>query len=254
MENPLIIANWKMKLSSSDSLDLARKVKKSSSRYTGVQVVLCPQFTEIGQVKEIIKDTDLMLGAQDCFWEENGAFTGEISPKVLAEYGVKYVLIGHSERREHICETNEMTHKKVRLLLTIDMIPVLCIGETFEQRQDGLKDVVLTKQLHSALNGLWMNKADKLVIAYEPVWVIGSGQDVDAQEIEHTHQIIKQLLYDLFEEKAVDEQIKIIYGGSVDPENVAQYIAQPSVAGVLIGTAALDAAQFSAVVAQAKKS
>jgi len=254
MQNPLIIANWKMKLNASESLDLAKKIKKASTKYKDAEVVLCPQFTEITQVSEIIKDTKVNLGAQDCFWEEKGAFTGEISPKVLQEYGVKYVIVGHSERRQNLTETNEMIHKKVRLLLTVNMIPVLCIGETFKERQDGLKDVVLTKQLHTALNGLWFNKADKLVVAYEPVWVIGSGQDVDPDEIEHTHQVIRQTLYDLFEEKVVDEQIKIIYGGSVDPENVAPYLSQRTVHGVLVGSASLDAMQFSAVVVQANKS
>ncbi|MBU2576060.1 triose-phosphate isomerase [Patescibacteria group bacterium] len=253
MENPLIIANWKMKLNASDSLDLAKRVKKASAKYNGVEVVLCPSFTEIAQVNEIIKGSNIKLGAQDCFWEEQGSFTGEISPKSLQDYDVKYVLVGHSERRQNLGETEEMIHKKVRLLLTIDITPVLCIGETFEERQDGLKDVVLTRQLHNAFNGLWLNKSDRLVVAYEPVWVIGSGQDIDPDEIEHTHQIIRQLLYDLFEDRVVDEQVKIIYGGSVDSENIAQYIARPIVQGVLVGGASLDATHFSTIIAQAKK-
>ncbi|PJC40498.1 MAG: triose-phosphate isomerase [Parcubacteria group bacterium CG_4_9_14_0_2_um_filter_41_8] len=253
MQNPLIIANWKMKLLPSQSLDLARKLKKASSKYAGAEVVVCPSFTEIAQVGEIIKDTNIKLGAQDCFWEEQGAFTGEVSPKSLLDYGVEYILVGHSERRQNLSETGDMIHKKVRLLFTLDITPVLCIGETFEERQDGLKDVVLTRQLHNALNGLWLNKGDKLVIAYEPVWVIGSGQDVDPEEIGHTHQIINQVLYDIFENSVVKDQIKVIYGGSVDPENVGAYISKASVQGALVGTASLDATQFSAIVAQAKK-
>jgi len=253
MKNSLIIANWKMKLNSSESLDLAKKIKKASIKYTGAEVVLCPSFTELAQVREIIKNSDIKLGAQDCFWEEKGSFTGEVSPKVLQDYNVKYVLVGHSERRQNLGETEKMIHNKVRFLFTTEMTPVLCIGETFEQRQDGLKDVVLTRQLHSALNGLWLNKSDRLVIAYEPVWVIGSGQDIDPDEIEQTHQIIRQLLYDLFEDRVVDEQIKIIYGGSVDPENVAKYISQPTVHGVLVGGASLDSTHFTSIIAQTKK-
>lgn len=254
MQNPLIIANWKMKLLQSESIALAKKIVKASAKYKDAEIVLCPSFVSIAAVAEIIKPSKIILGAQDCFWEEQGAFTGEISPKSLKEIGVRYVIVGHSERRQNFLETDDMAHKKIRLLMTIDMIPVLCVGETFEERQEGLKDVVVTRQLHGALNGIWFNKIDRLVIAYEPVWVIGSGQDVEPQEIEHTHQIIKQTLYDMFPDKVVDEQIKIIYGGSVDPENISAYIALPNVQGVLVGTASLDAMLFSAIIAKAKKS
>ncbi|OJI06517.1 triose-phosphate isomerase [bacterium CG10_46_32] len=252
-KQPLVIANWKMKLLPEQAFDLAKKVKKSSAKYTGAEVVLCPAFTEISAIANIIKGSELKLGAQDCFWEEHGAFTGEISPKQLLAYDVHTVIIGHSERREHVQESGDMIHKKIRLLLSLGMRPVLCIGESFDERAEGQKEVVLLQQIHAALDGLWLTDSNQLVVAYEPVWVIGSGQDIDPHEIEHTHQVIKQALGDIFTSAVVDEHVKIIYGGSVDPENVGHYMRQNSVSGVLVGTVSLDATQFSAVVAGAIK-
>ncbi|MDZ4221689.1 MAG: triose-phosphate isomerase, partial [Patescibacteria group bacterium] len=171
----------------------------------------------------------------------------------LAQLGAGTVIAGHSERREHMAESSAMIHKKIRLLLSLGMRPVLCVGESFDERANGQKEVVLMRQLHEALDGLWLTNAHQLVVAYEPVWVIGSGQDVDPSEIEHTHQVIQQSLYDIFAHPAVDEHVKIIYGGSVDPENAGRYMRNPTVAGVLVGTASLDAASFSAIVAGALK-
>ncbi|MBI1961671.1 MAG: triose-phosphate isomerase [Parcubacteria group bacterium] len=253
-KQPLVIANWKMKLTASAALDLARKIKKASAKYRGAEVVVCPSFTELGAVADILDGSGAALGAQDCFWEEQGAFTGEVSPKQLAAYGVATVIVGHSERREHLRESGDMIHKKIRVLLSLGMRPVLCVGESFDERAEGQKEVSLAAQVHQALDGLWLTRAHELVVAYEPVWVIGSGQDIDPNEIEHTHQVIRQSLCDIFTPSVVDEHIKIIYGGSVDPENVGRYMAKPSVAGVLVGTASLDATRFSAVVAGALKS
>lgn len=246
---PLVIANWKMKLFPEQALDLAKKVKKASAKYAGAEVVLCPSFTELSAVADVIRGTSLLLGAQDCFWEEQGAFTGEVSPKQLAPYGASTVICGHSERRGTMQESGDMIHKKIRLLLSLGMRPVLCVGELFDERAEGQKEVVLLAQIRAALDGLWLTDANELVVAYEPVWVIGSGQDVDPNEIEHTHQVITQALGDIFTPKVVDEHVKIIYGGSVDSENVGPYARQKSVQGVLVGTASLDATQFSAIVA-----
>ncbi|MBI2050424.1 MAG: triose-phosphate isomerase [Parcubacteria group bacterium] len=253
MKNPLVIANWKMKLAPSEALALAKKVAKASAKFKGADVVLCPSFTELAAVSDIVRESGIQMGAQNCFWEEQGAFTGEVSPKQLASYGVTTVIVGHSERRAHLFESGEMIHKKIRMLLSLGLRPVLCVGEQFDDRAEGQKEAVLLRQLHDALNGLWLTQACELIVAYEPVWVIGSGQDIDPNEIEHTHQVIEQSLYDLFSHQAVDEHVKIIYGGSVDPENVGRYTAQPTVDGVLVGTASLDATQFSAIIAGALK-
>ena len=226
---------------------------KSAPKNKNVEVVVCPSFTELAAVGEAIKGSGLKLGSQDCFWEESGAFTGAVSPKNLQEYGVEYVLVGHSERREHLAETGAMIRKKIFTAFRVGLVPVLCIGESFSQRQEGQKEVALIQELHQALDGLWLTEAQRLVVAYEPVWVIGSGQAVSGDEAEHTHQVIKQTLYDLFPASVVQEQLRIIYGGSVDPENVAQFMVQSTVDGVLVGTSSLDATVFGALVAAAVK-
>lgn len=253
MNKPLIIANWKMKLGPAESVALAKKIAKSAKKSNGAQVVLCPGFTELAAVGEAIKGSGVALGAQDCFWEESGAFTGEVSPKTLKEYGVEYVIIGHSERREHLAETDKMVHRKVRMLLSLGLVPVICVGETFDERQEGQKEVVIIREVEAALSGIWLNKMDRVVIAYEPIWVIGSGQAVLPEEAEHTHQVIQQALYDLLPDAAVREHVRIIYGGSVDPNNVAQFVAEPTIGGVLVGGASLDSSVFSALIASAIK-
>lgn len=253
MKSPLIIANWKMKLSPEESLALAKKVAKASAKYKNAEVALCPAFTEMAAVAEIIKQTSLKLGAQDCFWESVGAFTGEVSPATLKSYGAQFVIIGHSERRQNMAESTVMTQKKLRAALTAGLTPVLCVGESFSERQEGQKEVALIRELTEAMKGLWFNKMDRLVVAYEPVWVIGSGQAVAPEEAEHTNLVIKHTLYDLAPKSVVDEQVRLIYGGSVDPENAGEFLKQPTVGGVLVGTACLDATIFSALVAAAGK-
>ena len=252
MKTPLIIANWKMNLNPAEAAALAKKIAKVSAKHKNAEIVLCPSFTEIAAVADCLRVSSVALGAQDCFWEESGAFTGEISPASLRSYGVRYVLVGHSERREYLSESGAMAHKKVQAALNHELVPVLCVGESFVKRQEGQKEVVIIKQLQEALGGLWLNKPDRLVVAYEPIWVIGSGQAVTAEEAEHTHLVIRQTLYDIFPHAVVAEQTVIIYGGSVDPENAGAFMRQATVGGVLVGTASLDAAKFSAVIAAAK--
>lgn len=248
---PLLIANWKMKLALGESVLLARKIAKIAEKYTLAEVVVCPSFTELSAVSESIKNTRVRLGAQNCFWEDAGAYTGEISGKVLKEYGTQYVLVGHSERRALVGETDEMINKKIRYLLSIGLTPVLCIGETFEERQHGQKDTVLLRKVEKALRGVSLNALGSLVIAYEPVWVIGSGQAVDPHEAEQTNRVIKHALYELFPESIVEQKIRTLYGGSVDPENVNSFMTQSTIDGVLVGTASLDASVFGSLVAAA---
>ncbi len=254
MAKPLVVANWKMKLAPRAAAELAAKTAKAVRKYEGAQVVLCPGFMELAAVREAIQKSAVKLGAQDCFWEEAGAFTGAVSPRNLKEYGVEYVIVGHSERREYLGETDEMVHKKIKLLLSLGLRPILCIGESFSERQEGRKEVVLIRELHAALDGLWLNGLNELIVAYEPIWVIGSGQAVSAEEAQHTHQVIRQTLYDIWPRAAVDSQVSIIYGGSVDPENVGSFLAQSAVAGVLVGTASLSATALAAIAAAAAKS
>lgn len=253
MKKPLIIANWKMKLGSSESLNLAKKLSRFLKKSIFAEVILCPSFTEIAMVSDILKNTEIKLGAQDCFWEESGAFTGEISPKVLKDYGVQYVIVGHSERRQYLGETDDMIHRKIRVALSVGITPVICVGETFDERQSGVKDITIIRQVEKAISGIWLNKMDKIIIAYEPIWVIGSGQAVDPKEAEHTHNLIRQTLYDALPDKVVDEQIRIIYGGSVEPQIVSLFLKQPTIDGVLVGGASLDSNVFGALIMAAGK-
>lgn len=261
---PIIIANWKMKLGLNESLNLTEKIKKGLikkenriyDKFIGVQnrwsekmdIVLCPSFTAISDVRKAAANTGFCLGAQDIFWEEKGAYTGEICASQLKEVGVKYVIIGHSERRGYLDETDKMIHKKMRLALAAGLIPILCIGETFEERKEGKKDYIIVKQLIGALEGIDIKKGQKLIIAYEPVWVIGSGQAVSPDEAELSAKLIKISLLDIFSSDFIDNNIGIVYGGSVSGKDSKQFLDQPNIDGLLVGTCSLNAEEFLKII------
>jgi len=253
MNKPLIIANWKMSLAPNDASLAAKKLSKAFSKFGAASVVICPSFTDIAAVGSALEKSAILLGAQDCFWEDYGPYTGEISIAGLRSYGVSHIIIGHSERREHLHETDAMVNKKMLAALAADMVPILCIGETFEERRTNQKEHILQRELMNAMHATWLTKANQLIVAYEPIWMIGSGQDINDDEIEHTHRVIKQTLYDLLPDTVVDTQIAIIYGGSVNPENVRALVSQPSVDGVLVGGASTDPIVFSSLIHAAAK-
>lgn len=244
LKKKLIIANWKMKLTSRQSLDLAQNIKAGFKSKESLQVVLCPSFTALCAVSQIIKNTEIKLGAQDVFYEDQGAYTGEISAQDLQEIGASYVIIGHSERRAYLNETDEIIHKKIKNALDNKLIPILCVGENFEQRQEGQTDYVILKQVKAALEGINLVNAQNLVIAYEPVWVIGSGQAVEPKQAEHVNKVIFQALIDLFPVSIVKNNVHIIYGGSVDSGNASRFLSQPAIEGVLVGGASLQPGEF----------
>ena len=250
MSKTIIMANWKMKLYGKEAEELAEEFTKLYKPFGEVEVVLCPDYLNLQTVSKKIKGKEIKLGAQDCFWEESGAFTGEVSPRSLKEVGCEYVIIGHSERRTFLGETDEMVNKKVLAVLKEGLIPVICVGETFEERQEGNKDFVVMNQVSKALEGVDIGN-NELVIAYEPVWVIGSGQAVMPEEAEHTHQVIRQVLVDKFELDTVKEKIRIIYGGSVEPLNIQGFLAMNNIKGVLVGGASLDSNIFNELVKSA---
>lgn len=244
---PLVIANWKMNLSIEDSVKLAKNLANSFSKLKlkeRLDLVVCPTFPSISEVAAVLKKTDISLGAQDVFWKSAGPYTGEVSAAVLAEAGVKYVIIGHSERRQYLKETDIMIQQKVIATLADGLTAVLCVGETFSERQSGQKDLVIARQVTEAMRGVKLTADSKLVIAYEPVWVIGSGQAVDPKEASDTAMVIRHTLFDFFTPAAVDKQVKIIYGGSVDPSNINNFSGQGVLAGVLVGGASLEAKRF----------
>ncbi len=248
----IVIANWKMNLSPNQSLNLAEEIiaQLAEVKPTKAIAVLCPDFLSLSSVAKITGQS-ISLGAQDCFWERAGAYTGEVSPEFLHELGCAYVIIGHSERRQDVGETDEQVNLKVKAALANSLIPIICVGETFDERQEGNKDFIISRQVSRALAGIKLLEQDGLIIAYEPVWVIGSGQAVAPEEAEHAHRVIRQVLIDNFSLTAVTDQIKIIYGGSVKPNIVRGFLSQPSIDGILVGGASLEAESFVELVKQA---
>ena len=257
MKNKIIIANWKMNLTVKETEKLTENIlkgiKKNLKSPNKIDIVLSPSFTALNIVKKKIykksfikskQNPNIYLGAQDLFWEMKGSFTGEISPEDLKELNVKYVIIGHSKRRLILQETDEMVHNKVKESLLAGIIPIICVGETFDQRQKGQKDYVIIKQVTDALEGINLRVNQKIIIAYEPVWVIGSGQAISLEEAEYMGQIIHQITIDLYPLPIVRNNIRIVYGGSVDSKNVLSFIKQENIDGVLIGRASLKADEF----------
>jgi len=240
-----------MNLGILESRDLATAIKKKVNYKDLAKLsdfVICPTYPAIAEVKNALGNWQARLGAQDVFWARNGAYTGEVSIATLKELGVKYVILGHSERREFLNETGGIINKKVKAVIESGLIPVICVGETFEERRDGLKDAVVTNQVAAALNEILLRPGQKVVVAYEPVWMIGSGQAVSPEEVEHTHLVIKQAIFDLAYENGwlepdvvVHHDLKIIYGGSVDEENIKGFIERSAINGVLVGGASLSA-------------
>ncbi|HBH17120.1 MAG: Triosephosphate isomerase [Parcubacteria group bacterium GW2011_GWD2_43_10] len=246
-QKPLVVANWKMNLSLAESVALAKNLSSAFTKFKlkeHLELALCPTYPALPQVAEVLKKKDISLGAQDVFWKPLGPYTGEVSPRVLAELGVSYIVIGHSERRQFLKETDAIIQQKVLATLAEGLTPVLCVGETFAERQAGQKDLVIARQVTAALNGVTLAPGLKLVIAYEPVWVIGSGQAVEPKEANETALVIHQALLDFFSPSVVDKQVKIIYGGSVDPTNINNFVGQGLLAGVLVGGASLEAKRF----------
>lgn len=242
----IVIANWKMKLGVPQSVDLAKGLKNISAN--NVEVAVCPSFVSLTEVAKVLSGSVVKLGAQDCFWEASGAYTGEVSANYLREAGCEFVIIGHSERRQYLAETNEMVHKKIKMALAANLIPVLCVGETFEQRQNGAKDYVIIEQTTKALEGLEVGPDQRVIIAYEPVWVIGSGQAIDPQEAAASHQVIRQSLFDIFPAPSINNNFSVIYGGSVDGENISYFTELENIDGVLVGGASLQVEAFKSII------
>lgn len=249
----IIIANWKMKLGHKESIDLAKEVKKNFSDFSGGEVVVCPNFISLLEVKKAMGDK-VKLGAQDVFWEENGAFTGEISPSLLKEAGCEYVIIGHSERRKFMMENYEMIHRELKAVVdTPGLVPIVCIGENWDERKTDRRDYVLYDQLQQAMSGIDVGSDQQIIVAYEPIWAIGSGTAIEPSEAEYAHKIIRLTLNDMFGVEAVKNHMKIIYGGSINSENVDGFIGLDNLDGLLVGGASLDAAEFRKVADVVKK-
>lgn len=244
---PIIAGNWKMHKTRQQAADLANALAASVGTYDAVEVVLCPPFTALETVAQAIRGTKISLGAQNCHWADQGAYTGEISPLMLVDVGCKYVIIGHSERRQYFAETDESINKKAQAAYRHGLIPIICVGETLEERQAGKTESVVTTQVRGCLQGLPAEKVAESVIAYEPVWAIGTGQTATKEQAQEVHALIRKLVAEMFSTD-VAEKIRIQYGGSVKPQNIRELMAQPDIDGALVGGASLEADSFAAIV------
>ena len=247
MRRVIIAGNWKMYKTIDESIELVNLLKRSLADINEVEIVVCPPFTSLSDVREAIMDTNIRLGAQDCYWEKEGAFTGEVSCAMLKSAGCSYVIIGHSERRQYFNETNATVNKKVKAALKEGLKPIVCVGERIEERKAQKTFEVVKDHVTNSLAGLTRDEMLKVVIAYEPVWAIGTGLTATKEQAEEVHKYIRDLLKKMYDEELADS-ITIQYGGSVKPENIKELISQEDVDGALVGGASLKADSFSQIV------
>jgi len=243
----IIAGNWKMNKNIGESIDLANSIKRSLYDVEEVEIVVCPPFTSLSDVNEITMETNIKLGAQDVYWEKEGAFTGEVSADMLKNVGCEYCIIGHSERRQFFGETNEIVNKKLKALLKENIKPIVCVGEKLEERKSGKTFDVIKDHVVNSLAGISKDEMLRTVIAYEPVWAIGTGVNATKEQAEEVHKYIRGLLSQMHGDE-VARSVRIQYGGSVKPENIKELILQEDVDGALVGGASLKADSFVQLV------
>ncbi len=246
MRTPLVAANWKMHKTRAEAAAFVEAALPRLAVVEGVEVVLCPPYTALESVGRLLQGTAVRLGAQNLHWERQGAFTGEVSPTMLAEVGCAYVIVGHSERRRLFGETDDRVRRKVRAAFDAGLVPILCVGETLEERQAGLTDSRVTDQLAEATADLSAEDVARLVVAYEPVWAIGTGHAATGEEANRVSGLIRAWLRGRFGSAA--DTTRVQYGGSVTTRNAAEFLQQPEVDGALVGGASLDAEEFVGIV------
>ena len=247
MRKVIIAGNWKMNKNITESIDLANGIQRKVFSMDAVDIVVCPPYTSLSDVREIIATTNVKLGAQDCYWEAEGAFTGEVSCGMLKDVGCDYVIIGHSERRQFFGETNETVNKKAKAVLRAGMKPIVCVGEKLDERKAGKAFEVVKNHVEHSLSGIARQDMLNVVIAYEPVWAIGTGVNATKEQAQEIHKYIRELLAKMHDAELANA-VRIQYGGSVKPDNIAELISQPDVDGALVGGASLKADSFSAIV------
>ncbi len=246
MRKPIIAANWKMHKTVSEAVEFINKFKKLMGN-TDVEVVLCVPFTQLWAVKEALKETNIKIGAQNMHYEEKGAFTGEISAVMLQEMEVDFCIIGHSERRQYFGETDETINKKLHSAFNNDIIPILCVGESLEEREEGKTEEVVRRQVSADLKGLNEEQVSRLIIAYEPIWAIGTGKTATPEQANETIALIREIVKEIFDD-VVSEKLRIQYGGSVKAKNASDIMNQDDIDGALVGGASLNPNDFIEIV------
>lgn len=247
MAKKIIAGNWKMNKDLDEAVQLAEKLKKGFKNVNKVEVVVCPPFTNLSAVNDMLKDSDIKIGAQNMYIEEKGAYTGEVSPSMLKSVGCKYVIIGHSERRQLFQETNCFLNEKVKVALKNKLIPIYCVGETLQQREAGNVEKVIKVQIEEGLKDIDENDLKTVVVAYEPVWAIGTGKTATPEQANDVHRFIRQLLASMSND-SIANQISILYGGSVTPETSTKLMSMSDIDGGLVGGASLKADSFMEIV------
>lgn len=249
MRRPIIAGNWKMYKTSSEAVELVKQLTALVSDVQSVEIAVCPPFTALQSVADVLvfQETNIKLGAQNMHWEEWGAYTGEVSPMMLKELNLKYVIVGHSERRGLFGEGDEVVNKKVAAAFAHGLVPIMCVGETLEQRENGMTQEVVQRQVFEGLKELSTDNAKQMVIAYEPIWAIGTGKSSTAQDANDVIRHIRALVGSQFGPD-VAMQVRIQYGGSVKPDNISEFMAEPDIDGALVGGASLEAESFAQIV------
>jgi triosephosphate isomerase len=250
MRTRVIAGNWKMYKTDKEAYKLASSLRDRLKDVDSIKVVLCPPYTALSSVKEGILGSNILLGAQNMHWEDEGAFTGEISPRMLLSLGCSYVILGHSERKMYFDETNEIINKKLKKALDIGLTPIVCVGEKLEQREAGETENVVENHIKGAFEGLSQEQAEKVVIAYEPVWAIGTGKTATPKQANDVHRFIREKLKGLYSRDVSEKKI-ILYGGSVKPDNSNDLLSQVDIDGALVGGASLKPESFEKIVRSA---
>ena len=246
MRTPVIAGNWKMHKSRDEARALSRAIREGSGDLTRREVVIAPPFTALAAVADEIHGSGIVLAAQNAHWEDKGAFTGEISLPMLKDAGCGMVILGHSERRQYFGETDELVNRKVRAVLNAGLQPIICIGETLAERESGKHEITVSKQLDGGLDGLTDEDLLRIIFAYEPVWAIGTGRTASPETAQEMHGYIRGRLLEKFGKNA--ETVRVLYGGSVKPDNIDALMLQPDIDGALVGGACLEAESFLRII------
>ena len=247
IKKPIVAANWKMYKTPQEGVHFISELNNLLLDKEKPSIIFCPPFTSLFHMNEMISDLDISLGAQNVYFEKDGAFTGEISMDMLKSCGVQYVIVGHSERRHIFNESNKDTNKKLQTVLENDIVPILCVGEKLEDRESGNTRMILMEQLKDGLVGINKDMIDRMIIAYEPVWAIGTGVNALPSQVEESHAMIWEILLELYDNN-IKNNIPILYGGSVKPDNSEELIRTNGVDGFLIGGASLNLDMFSKII------
>ena len=251
MRQIVIAGNWKMHKNVQEAEQLVREIKNKVSAFTKTGIIVCPPAAALTTVYTLLRDSNIGLGAQNMHWEAQGAFTGENSAAMIKSTGAGYVIIGHSERRQYFGETDETVNKKLNAALTNGLLPIVCIGETLEERESGVTKDVVKRQVSGALKGISKDQMLKIILAYEPVWAIGTGKTATPEQAQDVHAFIRDLLSELYDQET-SSKIVLQYGGSVKPDNARELLGQKDIDGALVGGACLQADSFAGIISAAE--